>query len=87
MSNLSIKNICDAVLENCTEGAISTVRQGFVIAEGFIKAGKIERDYQHDKAIRRMKKIVSGMDPDGDFMDDLPQLFPEDEEQRFPDEE
>ena len=87
VTNLSIKNICDAVIENCTEGAISTIRQGFVIAEGFVKASKINSDFLHDKAIKRLKKVVSGMDPDAEFMDELPQLFPEDEEQQFPDDE
>lgn len=85
--NLSIKNICDAVVSNSNEEAVSMIRQAFVIAEGFVKAARIENDHLQDKALKRLKKVMSGMDPDADFMDELPQLFPDDEEQRFPDDE
>lgn len=82
-TNLSLKNITDAVISCCNENAISQLRQAFVIAEGFVKAAKIKQDYEREKVMQRMKKVLSGIDPDAEFMDE----FPEDEIQDFPEEE
>jgi len=83
MTNLSIKNISDAIIEDCDEEAISSIRQAFVIAEGFVKAARIKEDYMRKKVVDRMKKVLSGVDPDEDYGDE----FPEDEIQDFPEEE
>ena len=85
IGNLSVKNICDAVVANSTEGAISTLRQGFAVAEGFISAGKIHQDYLHDRAMKRMSRVLSGMDPDE--MTEIQKIFADDGEERYPEDE
>ena len=87
VGNLSLKNISDAVIENVNEGAISMIRQGFAIAEGFIKAARIEEEYVREKAMERMKKVLTGIDPDECFPEEGEQDFPEEEAQDFPDDE
>jgi hypothetical protein len=87
VTNLSIQNISDAVTSCCNRDAINTMRQAFVIAEGFVKAAKIRQDYERDKVMQRMKKVLSGIDPDAEFPEDVPDVFPEDEIQEFPEEE
>ena len=81
--NLSMKNISDAIILSSNEDATSMLRQAFVIAEGFVKAAKIRQDYERDNMMKRMKQVLSGIDPDGEFGDE----FPEDEIQDFPEEE
>ena len=87
IKNLSLKNISDAVITNCDEDEISTIRQAFAIAEGFVKAARIQEDHLRSKAMERVKKVLSGIDPDEEFPDELPQEFPEDPIQLFPDDE
>ena len=77
VQNLSLRNISEAVVSNCNEDAVSTIRQGFCIAEGFIRASHMQMDYQREKAVNRMKKVLSGWDPDEDFPEELPQDFPD----------
>ena len=83
MTNLSIKNISDAVIGECDADVISTMRQAFTIAEGFVKAARIKEDHMKAKIVDRMKKVMSGIDPDEVYPDE----FPEDEIQEFPEEE
>lgn len=77
VQNLSLRNISEAVVSNCNEDGISMIRQGFCIAEGFIRASRMQADYQRDKAINRMKKVLEGWDPDEDFPEEGPQEFPD----------
>lgn len=82
LTNLSLKNITDAIISTCDEDAISTLRQAFVVAEGFIKASKIRQDNKRDNMMKRIKQVLSGIDPD-----EPTDEFPEDEIQDFPEEE
>jgi len=87
MTNVSIKNISDAVISNCNEDVINTIRQAFVISEGFVHAARIKEDHHREKIAKRMKMVLHGIDPDEEFPDELPDEFPEDEIQDFPEEE
>lgn len=87
VTNLSIKNITDAVISNCNEDAISTIRQAMAIAEGFVRAAKMQEDRMRDVAMKHMKKVLREIAPDGEFQEDQPQEFPEDPIQLFPDDE
>ena len=87
ITNLSIQNISDAIEVNCNEAAITIIRQACVIAEGYIKAAKMGEDHMREKMVQRMKKVLSGIDPDAEFLDELTDEFPDDEIQRFPEEE
>ncbi len=87
VTNLSIKNITDAVISNCNEDAISTIRQAMAIAEGFVKAAKMQEDRMRDVAMKHMKKVLREIAPEGEFQEDQPQEFPEDPIQLFPDDE
>ena len=87
VTNLSLKNITDAIISSCNEDATSTLRQAFAIAEGFIKAAKIRQDNEREQMMERMKKVLSGIDPDAEFLDELTDEFPDDEIQDFPEEE
>lgn len=85
--NLSMKNITDAIILSSNEDATSMLRQAFVIAEGFVKAAKIKQDYERENMVCRIKKVLSGIDPDEEFPEDLPDDFPEDPIQLFPGDE
>lgn len=73
VNNLSLKNIADGIVENCMETAVASLRQAFVVAEGYIKAGQIQMEHDRNQAMERFSKVLRGIDPDGDAQEDFPE--------------
>ena len=85
--HLSVSNIADEICDECNEGNVPALRQAFTLAEALIRMDEIDKQARSRKALRRIAKVLHGIDPDEEFPDELPQEFPEDEIQEFPDED
>jgi hypothetical protein len=87
MGNISMQDITDAICENTDDDVITAVRRAMVVAEAFMKADRIDVEQKSKKAMKRIMKVMHGIDPDEEFPEDLPDEFPEDPIQLFPGDE